>query len=149
AFDATLSQPPDHKTPARWSLQTTFKTGLLQGTFDGYAELDGDMQLSGQTEVSISSLRRVGRWFGLPLLQTEGFNAASIKGDLTWARRSLAFDKARITVDGNQGNGRLALNLGADRPLIEATLDFAALNLTPYVDAARAQFFGFDLPVPW
>jgi AsmA protein len=41
------------------------------------------------------------------------------------------------------------LNYGADRPLIEATLDFAALNLTPYVDAARTQFFGFELPVTW
>src|SRR5262249_5324232 len=128
---------------------TSFNAGLVQGTFDGYADLSEDVQLSGQTELSVSSLRRVGRWFGLPLFQTEGFNAASIRGDLTWARRSLAFDKARITVDGNEGTGRLVLNTGTERPLVEATLDFAALNLTPYVDAARTQFFGFELPMTW
>lgn len=30
--------------------------------------------------------------------------------------------------------------------MIDATLDFSALNLTPYVEAARVQFLGFDLP---
>src|SRR6185503_18087813 len=80
---------------------------------------------------------------------TEGFNATTVKGDLTWARRSLAFEKARIAVDGNEGNGRLALNLAGDRPLLEATLDFANLNLTPYLDAARTQLFGFELPATW
>jgi AsmA protein len=148
AFDATLGQP-DKKDPLRWPLQMSFNTNLLQGSFDGYADLSEDLQLSGQTELSISSLRRIGRWFGLPLYLTEGFNATSIKGDLTWARRSLAFEKARIAVDGNEGNGSVVLNLGADRPMVEATLDFPALNLTPYVDAARTQFFGFDLPVTW
>jgi AsmA protein len=148
AFDATLGQP-DKKHPLRWPLQMSFNASPLQGSFDGYADLTEDVQLSGQTELSIPSLRRIGRWFGLPLYLTEGFNATTIKGDLTWARRSLAFEKAQIAVDGNEGNGSVVLNLGAERPLIEATLDFAALNLTPYVDAARTQFFGFDLPVTW
>jgi AsmA-like protein len=148
AFEATVGQP-DKKQPHRWPLQMSFKASLLQGTFDGHADLGEDLQLTGQTELAISSLRRVGRWFGLPLYLTEGFNATTVKGDLAWARRSLAFEKARIAVDGNEGNGRLALNLAANRPLLEATLDFAHLNLTPYLDAARTQFFGFELPVTW
>jgi AsmA protein len=149
AFDATFSQPPDKKAPTRWPLQVTFKAGLLQGSFDGQADLGEEMQLSGDTELSTASLRAVGRWFGLPLYLTDGFNATTVKGELTWARRSLAFDKARITVDGNEGNGRLSVSLGAERPLIEATLDFAALNLTPYVEATRTQLFGFGLPGAW
>jgi AsmA protein len=149
AFDATLSLPADKKHPGRWPLQATFKAGLLQGTFDGYAGLAEDLQLSGKTDLSTPSLRRIGRWFGLPVYLTDGFNATSIKGDLTWARRSLAFDKAHIAVDGNEGNGRLVLNLAGERPLLEATLDFAALNLTPYIDAARTQFLGFELPGSW
>jgi len=148
AFDTTLGQP-DKKQPHRWPLEISFKASLLQGTFDGHADLGEDVQLSGQTELAITSLRRVGRWFGLPLYLTEGFNATTVKGDLAWARRSLAFDKARIAVDGNEGNGRLALNLAGDRPLLEATLDFAALNLTPYLDATRTQIFGFELPATW
>jgi AsmA protein len=148
AFDATFGQP-DKKQPHRWPLQISIKTSLLQGTFDGHADLGEDVQLSGQTELAITSLRRVGRWFGLPLYLTEGFNATTVKGELAWARRSLAFEKARIAVDGNEGNGRLALNIAGDRPRLEATLDFAALNLTPYLDATRSQLFGFELPVTW
>ena len=148
AFDTTFGQP-DKTQPQRWPLQVSFKASLLQGTFDGHADLSEGLQLVGQTELAITSLRRVGRWFGLPLYVTEGFNATTVKGDLTWARRSLAFEKARIAVDGNEGNGRLALNLAGDRPLLEATLDFTNLNLTPYLDAARTQLFGFELPVTW
>ena len=89
---------------------------------------------------------RTGRWFGLPLHATEGFNATTVKGQLNWARQQLAFEKAKVTVDGNEANGRLTLNRSGERPLIDATLDFSALNLTPYVEAARVQFLGFDLP---
>jgi AsmA protein len=149
AFDATLGQPADKKLPRHWQLQVSFQSRLLQGAFEGHADLREDFQLSGQVELSTSSLRAVGRWFGLPLFAADSLGKTSVKGDLTWARRALAFDKARIVVDGNEGNGRLALNLGGARPLIEATLDFAALNLTPYIEAARTQFFGFELPVTW
>jgi AsmA protein len=148
AFDATFGHP-DKKLPQRWPLQMSFKGSLLHGTFDGFADLGGELQLAGQTELVISSLRRVGRWFGLPLYLTEGFNATTIKGDLAWARRSLAFEKAHIAVDGNEGNGRVVLSLTGERPRLEATLDFAHLNLTPYLDATRTQFFGFELPVTW
>ena len=58
----------------------------------------------------------------------------------------LAFEKALLTVDGSEANGRLVLNLGGERPLIDATLDFSQLDLTPHVEAARLQLFGFDLP---
>lgn len=150
AFDAALP-PPTDKTlpPLRRPLQLSFKSPLLQGSFDGYADLADDLQLSGKTEISALSLRSLARWFGLPLPYAESFGAATIKGELTWARRSLAFEKAHIEVDGNDGNGRLVLNLGDDRPLLEATLDFAALNLTPYIEATRTQLFGFELPVTW
>ena len=149
AFEATLTQPADKKLPQRWHLQVSFKSRLLQGSFDGHADLSEDLHLSGQTELSTTSLRAVGRWFGLSLLAADSLGATSVKGELTWARRSLAFDKARVAVDGNEGHGRLVLNLGAARPLLEATLDFAALNLTPYVEATRTQLFGFELPVGW
>lgn len=145
-FDATLGQASDKRLPLRWPLKASLKGGLLQGNFDGHIDVAEDLQLVGQAEVATASLRRVARWFGLPLYLTEGFNAAAIKGDLTWAHRSMAFEKAKLSVDGNEANGRLALHLGGERPLADATLDFAALDLTPYTEATRMQFFGFDIP---
>jgi AsmA protein len=145
AFVATLGQPSD-KQQQRWALQASFKGNLIQGSFEGHVGFVEDLHLAGEVDLSMPSLRRVGKWFGLPLHTTEGFNATTIKGELTWARRSLAFEKARVAVDGNEGNGRLMLNLAGERPHIDASLDFSQLNLTPYVEAARLQFFGFDLP---
>jgi AsmA protein len=145
-FDATLGQPSDKRLPLRWPLKASLNGGLLQASFDGHADVAEDLQLIGVAEVSTPSLRRVGRWFGLPLYLTEGLNAAAIKGDLTWANRSLAFEKAKVSVDGNEANGRLAIHVGGERPLADATLDFASLNLTPYAEATRTQFFGFDIP---
>jgi AsmA-like C-terminal region len=150
AFDATLGQSSDKRLPARWPLKATVKGALVEASVDGYADVGEDLQLVGVAEVSTTSLRRVGRWFGLPLHTTEGFNAATIKGQLTWARRVLAFEKAKITVDQNEASGRLALNVANERPQVDATLDFTSLNLTPYLEAARVQFFGFDLsPSSW
>jgi AsmA protein len=150
AFTATLGQPPDKKAPQRWPLQASFNGKLIQGTFAGHSDLNEDLRLSGEAEISTPSLRRIARWFGIPLQNTEGFNAATIKAELVWAQRSLAFKKARVTVDGNEANGSLVLNLASERPLVDATLDFSRLELAPYVEAARPQFLGFDLPgMPW
>jgi hypothetical protein len=146
AFDATLGQPTDKKQPLRWPMKATLKSSLLQAAFDGQLDVLDDLELSGAIELSTPSLRRVGRWFGLPLHTTDGFNSTAIKAELSWASQLLNFEKAKVTVDGNEANGRLALNLAGDRPLIDATLDFAALNITPYVEAARVPLFGFDLP---
>jgi uncharacterized protein involved in outer membrane biogenesis len=150
AFDATLGQSSDKRQPLRWPLKATIKGALVEASFEGHADVGEDLQLVGAAEVSTPSMRRAGRWFALPLHTTEGFNATTVKGQLTWARRVLAFEKAKITVDNNEASGRFALNLANDRPQVDATLDFTALNLTPYFDAARVQFFGFDLsPTSW
>jgi AsmA-like C-terminal region len=150
AFDATLGQSSDKRLPSRWPMKATVKGSLVEASFDGHADVGEDLQLSGAAEISTPSLRRAGRWFGLPLNTTEGFNATAIKGQLTWARRTLAFENAKITVDNNEASGRLALNLSNERPQVDATLDFTSLNLTPYVEGARVQFFGFDLsPASW
>jgi AsmA protein len=146
AFVATLGPPLDKKGTVRRPLQVTFKGNLIQGSFDGQLDLAPDLQLTGSTEISTPSLRRIGRWFGIPIESTDGFNAATIKAELTWARRMLAFEKARLTVDGSQANGRVVVNLAGERPLIDATLDFSELDLTPHLDAARLHLFGFELP---
>jgi AsmA protein len=145
-FVAKLGQPLDKKAPLRRSLQAELEGSLIHVVFDGHLDLAPDLLLTGKTDLSTPSLRRIGRWFGIPLQTTDGFNAATVKADLTWARRVLAFEKAQLTVDGNKADGRVALNLAGERPLIDATLDFARLDLTPHVEATRLQLFGFDLP---
>ena len=144
SFDATAALPADKRASPRWPLKASLKGDLLEASFDGHLDASEDLQLSGQTEVTTPSLRRAVRSFGVPVPAAEGLNASTIKGQMTWARRILAVDKARITVDGNEATGNLALNLAGDRPLFDGTLAFSALDLTPYFEAVRARSFVFD-----
>ena len=103
-----------------------------------------DLQLSGQVELSSPSLRRVARWFGVPVPIADGLNAVAVKGQVNWARHAFAVEDAKVVIDGNEAAGALVLNLAGERPLIDATLAFHALDLTPYAEAARSQSFLFD-----
>lgn len=143
AFDATLSTLPD-KGATSWPMKVSLRTGLLEASFDGQVDPTEDLKLSGTLDASTPSIRRVARWFGLPVLNSAGLNVSSLKGRFTWERRTLAVDDAKVVVDGNEGAGTLSLNVSGDRPLVEGTLAFHALDLSQYVDSARSTALIFD-----
>jgi len=47
-------------------------------------------------------------------------------------------------VDGNEATGTVSLEFAGERPLIEGTMAFSALDLTQYFEAARSQSLIFD-----
>lgn len=143
-FDATLAPGAEKRNPPRWPTKVTLKGDLLEASFEGHLNVAESLQLSGYVELATPSLRRGARWFGVPVPNAEGLNAAAVKGQLNWARQTLAFEDAKVTLDGNEAAGALILNLAGDRPLIDGTLAFGALDLTPYVEGARSQSFLFD-----
>src|SRR5262249_42172195 len=103
-----------------------------------------DLQLGGQIELTSPSLRRTARWLGAPVPVADGLNALIVKGQINWRARPPAGEGAQGTICGHATTGARGLNLTRARPLIDATLAFQALDLTPYADAARAQSFLFD-----
>ncbi len=145
-FDTALVHLPEKKGAQRWQVRTTLKSAFLDAAFDGIADATRDLQLTGATDLTIPSLRRVARWLSLPVPNAEGLNAAALKGQLTWARNALSLEQAKVTIDGNEGAGTLSLNLNAERPLIDGTLAFTAVDLAPYVEGLRPQTFGFERP---
>jgi AsmA protein len=143
ALEATLA-PSGEDHPHRWATKLSLKGDLLEFAFDGQVDAADDLQLAGQAELTSVSLRRLARWFSVPIPAAEGLNAASVSGQINWARRSVAMQNAKVTVDGNEASGALLLNLAGERPLIDGTLAFGALDLAPYVEAARSQSYVFD-----
>jgi AsmA protein len=144
AFDTTLAPGTEKRNAPRWPMKLSLKGDLLEASFEGHLDVAESLQLSGQAELSTPSVRRGARWFGVPVPSSEGLNAATIKGQINWARHTLAFEDAKVALDGNEANGALVLHVGGDRPLVDGTLAFNALDLTPYVEAARSQSFLFD-----
>ena len=143
-FEGALAQIADKATPLRWPMKVNVKGALLEVGFEGQLDVAEDLQISGQTGISTPSIRRAARWFGVPIPVAVGLNAAAFKGQLTWARRSLAIENAKMTIDGNEASGALALNMGGERPLVDGTLAFNAVDLTPYREALRSQSFVFE-----
>ena len=130
--------------PPRWPTKLSLKGDLLEASFEGHFDVAESLQLSGQAEISTPSVRRGARWFGVPVPSSDGLNAATVKGQINWARHTLAFEDAKVALDGNEASGALVLHVAGERPLIDGTLAFNALDLTPYVEAARSQSFLFD-----
>ena len=149
-FDGTLTPPAEKALSARWPMKLTLKGDLLEATLDGRIDVANDLQLGGQIELTTPSLRRTARWLGVPVPVADGLNALILKGQINWAAHSVAVEDAKLTIDGNEATGALVLNLTGERPLIDATLAFQALDLSPYAEAARAQSFLFDrLTATW
>ncbi|RTL69286.1 MAG: hypothetical protein EKK41_14105 [Hyphomicrobiales bacterium] len=145
-FETTLTPPADRKTSQRWPFKVSLRSAFLDANFDGIADMARDVQLSGLADVAVPSLRRVARWFSIPVSNAAGMNAATLKGQFSWAGNALAFEQAKLSMDGNEGAGSVTLNMGGERPLIDGTLGFTAFDLAPYVDSLRPQTFGFERP---
>lgn len=146
-FEAALPQPADKKP---WPLKASLKSAYVDATFEGSMDVSRDLQLTGIADVTLPSLRRVARWFSIAVPNAEGLNETRLKGQFTWTRRSLAFEQARITIDKNEGSGTLSLILGGERPLVDGTLAFSAIDLLPYYEGLRPQTFGFErTPTSW
>ena len=143
--DANLA-PSAEGHPHQWALKLSLKGDLIEVAFDGQVNAAEDLQIVGPAELVTVSLRRLARWFGVPIPAAEGLNAASVKGQMHWARHSVAIENAKVGVDGNEATGALLLNMTGERPLIDGTLAFGTLGLDPYVEAARSQSFVFDRP---
>jgi AsmA protein len=144
ALDATLTPPSGEDQQRQWATKLSLKGDLLDVAFDGHVNAGEDLQIAGQAELASLSLRRLARWFGLPIATAEGLNAAAVKGQMNWVRHTIAIENAKVAVDGNEATGALALNMTGDRPLIDGTLAFGKLDLAPYLEAARSQSFVFD-----
>jgi AsmA protein len=143
-FEAAAVPGGDKANPHRWPAKLTLKGGLLDASFEGHLGVAESLQLVGHAELATSSLRRIARWFGLAVPNAEGLNAAAVKGQLNWSHQALGFGDAKVTLDGNEATGALVVNLAGDRPLIDGTLAFNALDLTHYLEGARSQTFLFD-----
>ncbi|HEU0059881.1 MAG TPA: AsmA-like C-terminal region-containing protein [Hyphomicrobiaceae bacterium] len=143
-FDASVVPPAEKQAGQHWLGRLALKGALIDATFDGTIDVVGDLKLAGHAELMTSSLRKCVRWFGLPVPASEGLNAVSLKGQLNWARGTVAVEKAKVTVDGSEATGTVAFAYGGEHPAIDGTLAFNTLELAPYFEALRSQSYVFD-----
>lgn len=133
-LEGTLATPQaaDASRPARWPLTFQLKNRLLQVALDGQVTATDGVNISGHLDASAPKLRSLARSLGVTVPAAESLKAAKISGDIAWAQARLAMENAKVAIDGNEATGAVMLSLDGDRPLVDASLAFQALNLSPY-----------------
>jgi AsmA protein len=138
-FNGSIGDPiglnEGRASPARFALASTPLRLSFNGNISGIA----DLQVDGPATVSTPSLRRLVGWLGMPTESGATFGAASIEGKLNWSRPTLIVADARIELDGNHAEGTVSARLAGPRPRIQGTLAAETLDLTPYLEAFRAE----------
>lgn len=96
-------------------------------------------QASGAFDVSTPSARRTASWLGHDMEAGSTFGAFRLDADINLVGLSADLTDASLSLDGNEADGVLTLNVGdADsRPSIQGTLDFQRLDLSAYLDSLR------------
>ncbi|MBA5778328.1 hypothetical protein H2509_14455 [Stappia sp. F7233] len=102
--------------------------------------IEGDGRVIGTLDLSTSDLRRLSREMGADFPHRASFGAARLSGQGTFNGNGAEFDQLRIDIDGNSGEGRLAIRPFGVRPTIEGTLAFDRVDATAYLDDLKALF---------
>lgn len=113
--------------------------------FEGVASGGADPRLEGGLGLRLASLRDAVTWFGsaAPALAAP-LADVSLSGRATVDRAGVSVESAELVVDGATLVGAARFGARDGRPLIEATLDAGALDVTHYVDGFTPLFGSAD-----
>jgi len=112
-------------------LEAQLDSAPIAIVFSGEAAGVDTPQLTGALTMTTPSLRGFAAWLGSPIGPGSTLGPASLAGAATYRDNVLSVESAALTLDGNSADGALSVAVAA-RPEITGTLDFPALDLTPY-----------------
>jgi AsmA-like protein len=144
SFDTTLGPSAPSQSGVR-PITASLDSAMLTASLDGSILLaDNPRLLSPRTEINIPHLRQAARWLGAGWPSGYGFDDFHAKGQLEWANRALAFQKAVLQMDGNEAEGTLSVNFAPSRPAVDGTLGLKTLDLSKYLSSRSAAEQGSD-----
>jgi len=144
SFDTTLGPSAPAQSGVR-PITASLDSAMLTASLDGSLLLaDNPRLLSPRTEINIPHLRQAARWLGAGWPSGYGFDDFHAKGQLEWANRALAFQKAVLQMDGNEAEGTLSVNFAPSRPAVDGTLGLKTLDLSKYLSSRSAAEQGSD-----
>ena len=129
---ALRSERPD----AKGRLPLTFKlqASLIDVNFDGLLNQGETLSLAGAANLAIKNVERLVNALGQSWPIGRLVQALSIKGPVRWQSETLTFDKAAVTIDGNEARGTVGLKAAADgQSVLTGTLAFDTLDVATYL----------------
>lgn len=114
----------------------------LKAEFSGFMGLDANLDALGEMSLSVVDGRKFLRWLGVPVAGGPGLGRLSIKGPAKWSGRTIAFESAFVSLDGNDAAGTFAISMSGPRPAISATLAADRIDLGPYLSGVALSGLG-------
>ncbi len=118
----------------RAPLAFTLKASLVDVSFDGYLDSGDAPKLSGDATLAIADVERLVNALGRSWAIGPIVRDVSVKGPFRWQADTLAFDKAVVSIDGNDARGTLGLKTDAEgQSVVTGTLAFDTLDVASYL----------------
>ena len=142
-IDATISFTDFAATlrGTRSGLKVRLAGTPLKFGFDGYLSHRPTLKIEGSLAADTSSLRETLRWAGAPPPPGGGFGRFALKAQTNVVGGSIGLSGVHIELDGNSGEGVLALTTDG-RKTLQGTLATELLDLNPYVSTVRLMASG-------
>ncbi len=133
ALEANSDRPMELITGGLSPLNLAIQSDRFSAQLDGTAATLSDLQLEGDFSFETQSLRKMLTWLGFELAPGENLGAASISGRANMVGASASFSEMALKLDDNQADGVLQLDFRRERGLVQGTLAYDQLNLSPYL----------------
>jgi len=134
-FNGSIGTPLDLVAGKTTTLRFAIGSTPLRASFNGAVRNLAQPEGEGQLSLTTPSIRRLAGFFDMPMGEGSTLGSASIESQANLAAGILTFADAKISVDGNEGEGVLSLDLAGNRPSIQGTLAFESLDLSAYAEA--------------
>jgi hypothetical protein len=134
-FDASSGLPIDRSHPTKSALpvKLSIKGATVQAGFEGRVTSLLPLAMTGQVDATVPQFWRLIDWLGVPSAENGILKNIGVKSQLTWSHGAMAFDKAAVTLDGQQATGAFSISYKTGRPSFEGTIAFPSFDLQPYV----------------
>lgn len=124
---------PPSPAGARWPLKVVITSPLLGVTMDGELDTRTAWCIKAMTELRTPDATLLASWlgYGWANLGPGSGSGFLIRGAATWDKGAITFGKSQVSLGDQNGIGALSLSYRDERPVIEATAAFPALDVAP------------------
>jgi len=121
-------------TPVEFSLSSSKINVTYKGSFQAFDAV----KFTGGLDLDVPSVRDLAQWVGSPMPKGNGFGPLKVHGEVFGAQNSYSFNNARVSIDGMNATGKVAVTTGGARPVIKGNLAIDKIDANVYLAADSA-----------
>jgi AsmA protein len=129
-ISVSLTDPASLISGGKSDIRARVKSDMLNLNTSG--NVSGDGRLDGNVTASGASLRETLRWMGLELPDGRSLAAFEVQSPVSVDGDGIALNDVQLSIDGNEAEGSLTVQLSGVRPKVSGTLAADTIDLSAY-----------------